>query len=544
MDLECEMSQVLRQIPERKPRRLKALALSGLGLGIAAVLLLLSIFFLVFWWPFRLDAVTKELADESDSEVTAGSFRATYFPHPGCVLERVIFQHNPRRGAPPLITINRITISGTFTGIFARHVKQVLVEGMHILIPPLHSERFKTPPRSSVVIDDLVADGTVLEVASRQTGTPPLQFVFQGFTLSDAGSNSPAVFKATLSNPEPPGNITAAGTFGPWNADNVGQTAVSGDYRFENADLGTLPGISGVLASSGKYAGTLEHIEIEGSTDVPLFAVMRSSHHTHLQTQFHAIINAENGDVFLQNVNANFRQTAIWSQGQVAGEAGEAGKTTLVTMASKDGRIQDLLLLFTRSPQAPMSGIVSFHAKVSVPPGEKQFLKKVELQGDFGVDAGSFTKTDTQQGLNSLSRGARGEKNPKPENDDPNPQNVLSNLEGHVVLNNGIATFSHLSFGIPGALAQMRGTYNLISEKIDLHGTLKTEAEVSKTTHGIKALMLKVLDPLFKNKPDGYLAPVKITGTYDHPQFGLDLGNQGHNSNQNANGGNDIKGEQ
>jgi hypothetical protein len=30
----------------------------------------------------------------------------------------------------------------------------------------------------------------------------------------------------------------------------------------------------------------------------------------------------------------------------------------------------------------------------------------------------------------------------------------------------------------------MRGTYDLIGEKIDVHGTLKTEAEVSKTTHG------------------------------------------------------------
>ena len=45
--------------------------------------------------------------------------------------------------------------------------------------------------------------------------------------------------------------------------------------------------------------------------------------------------------------------------------------------------------------------------------------------------------------------------------------------------------------------------------------------------------MLKALDPLFKNKPNGYLAPVKITGTYDHPQFGLDLG-QGSDTNQNA----------
>jgi hypothetical protein len=46
--------------------------------------------------------------------------------------------------------------------------------------------------------------------------------------------------------------------------------------------------------------------------------------------------------------------------------------------------------------------------------------------------------------------------------------------------------------------------------------------------------MLKVLDPFFKNKPDGYLAPVKITGTYDHPEFGLDLGDPRNKSNQHA----------
>ena len=60
-----------------------------------------------------------------------------------------------------------------------------------------------------------------------------------------------------------------------------------------------------------------------------------------------------------------------------------------------------------------MSGMVSFNARVSLPPGQKPFLKKVELQGDFGIDAGSFTKSDTQQGLNSLSQGALNDKNHK-----------------------------------------------------------------------------------------------------------------------------------
>jgi hypothetical protein len=35
--------------------------------------------------------------------------------------------------------------------------------------------------------------------------------------------------------------------------------------------------------------------------------------------------------------------------------------------------------------------------------------------------------------------------------------------------------------------------------------------------------LLKVLDPFFKKKRAGYVMPVKITGTYEHPFFGLDL---------------------
>ena len=84
-----------------------------------------------------------------------------------------------------------------------------------------------------------------------------------------------------------------------------------------------------------------------------------------------------------------------------------------------------------------------------------------------------------------------------PKTDDTNPQNVLSDLKGHVLLSNGIATFSNLSFGVPGALAQMRGTYNLISEKIDLHGTLKTEAEISTHNPRYQILDAESAGPVF-----------------------------------------------
>jgi hypothetical protein len=116
-------------------------------------------------------------------------------------------------------------------------------------------------------------------------------------------------------------------------------------------------------------------------------------------------------------------------------------------MASKDGRIQDLLLLFTKSPQAPMSGIVSFTAKISLPPEKRPCLEKVELQGDFGVDAGSFTKPDTQRGVNRLGQGALGDKDHKSENEDTDSQNVLSGLKGHILLRNAF----------PGAWAATTG---------------------------------------------------------------------------------------
>jgi hypothetical protein len=399
------------------------------------------------------------------------------------------------------------------------------VENLHIFVPPRGTgEHFQTPKRSSVVIDDLTADGAILEVASRNPGKQPLKFSFREFTLSNVGAQGPASFKAKFSNPEPPGEIATDGKFGPWNADDVGRTPVSGEYLFQQADLGVFRAIAGTLSSSGKFAGTLDHVDVQGTTDTPNFTVTSSSHQLALRTQFQAEVNGKNGDTFLQDVTAHFSRTTVRSAGSIAGNETEKGKTTSLNIATKAGRIEDILDLFTRSKQAAMSGIVNFKAKVLIPPGKRSFLEKVELQGDFGIDDGKFTKADTQQGVNTLSQGALGEKDhAKNVPDQIRPETVLSDLKGHVVLKDGTANFSLLSFSIPGADAQLHGTYNIINEKIDLHGTLRTNSELSKTTHGMKALMLKVLDPFFKKHRAGYAAPVKITGTYDHPSFGLDL---------------------
>ncbi len=494
-------------------------------LAVAAIVLV-AVAFLALYWPFSRKAVLTQLEDESLSRVDAGAFHSTYFPRPGCVLEHVTFQHNHKAGTPPLITVEKLTIEGSFSGLFAKHVKRIRAEGVHILTPPRGSgENFQTPERSTIVVDELIADGAILEV-SRAADKQPLKFSFHSFDLSNIGSKGPASFQAKFSNPEPPGEITTSGKFGPWSADDLGKTAVSGEYWFQQADLSVFPGIAGLLSSSGKFSGMLDHIDVQGQTDIPNFAVTSSSHPVQLRTQFHAEVNGENGDTVLHQVAATFWKTAVSSQGSVAGRAGQPGKTVGLELATKDGRIQDILLLFAQAKRASMSGITSFHAKVSIPPGARPFLEKVDLQGDFGINAGTFTNSSTQEGVNHLSEGALSNEQAerKAEKNEDDPETVLSDLKGHVVLKDGTARFSNLSFSVPGATARMQGTYNLITEKIDLHGTLTTVSQPSKTTSGVKALMLKVLNPFFKKKPVGYVMPVKITGTYEHPLFGLDLG--------------------
>jgi hypothetical protein len=57
-----------------------------------------------------------------------------------------------------------------------------------------------------------------------------------------------------------------------------------------------------------------------------------------------------------------------------------------------------------------------------------------------------------------------------------------------------------------------------------MHGQLKTAASLAKTTHGIKAMFAKAIEPFFKKKPHKTVVPVHVGGTYSHPSFGLDLG--------------------
>ncbi|MFL6305762.1 MAG: AsmA-like C-terminal region-containing protein, partial [Candidatus Sulfotelmatobacter sp.] len=203
------------------------------------------------------------------------------------------------------------------------------------------------------------------------------------------------------------------------------------------------------------------------------------------------------------------------------------GKFTKVQFTSDHSRIEDVLGLFT-SDRAPMSGEMAFRATTELPPGDESFLHKVQLQGTFDIAQGTFSSSKTQRGVEELSAGARGQNK-----DDPGA--VLSGLKGQVKLVEALAHFTELSFAIPGAHADMHGTYGLEDpHRVNLHGQMRVETRISKTTSGVKSFVLKIIDPIFKKKKKGEVVPVHILGTYDKPDFGLDLGNKQDEQNANT----------
>lgn len=466
--------------------------------------------------PFARGPILQDLAEASDSTVTSRSFHRTYFPFPGCVVEGLVFRHG--RAAEPLIRIEKLTIRGSYFGVLSHHVSRITAEGALVMVPAFGSHETFHTQHSEIVVDEIVANGTVVQFASRDPQQRPLRFDIHEALLRDVRWNSPLHYRLKLHNPEPPGELAVSGEFGPWKKGEPGETPISGEYTLEHADLGVYGGIAGLLASQGKFAGPLQHIDISGSTDIPDFEVRSGGHRVPLRTDFVAYVDGRHGDIYLKRVDARFGRTHVIAEGSIAGAKEGKGKEALLNLSSPRGRIEDILGLFVKRAQAPMSGPVSLKTKVEIPAGKGEFLEKVRLQGSFGIDQGSFSKPETQNDVNKLSAGARGD-----DKDKDDPETVLSDLKGQVRLEGGVARFSELSFNVPGAEALMQGTYNIINHRIDLHGTMQVDSKISNTTSGMKAVLLKVMDPFFKKKKKGEIVPIHIAGTFEHPQFGLDL---------------------
>ena len=480
---------------------------------IAVIIACLGLILFPKIWPFTRESILQNLSEAADSTVTAENYHATFFP-PGCTLDGLVFQHHGSR----FITIRKLVVEGTYLGILRHHVRRIEAIGAHVYIPAFGSNESFHTQHSQTVVDELVANGSYVEFESKPPRKNPFHFDIHDATLRNVQWGGAIVYHLRFHNPNPPGEISTDGKFGAWAEGHPEDTPFSGRYIFDRADLGVYGGIAGLLSSQGQFDGALKHLNVTGTTRTPDFEVKSSGHKVKLDTQFNAYVNAMNGDTFLNRVVANFGRTTVIAEGSVAHSPGKKGKVTDLRLSARDGRIEDVLGLFV-SERSPMSGPVSLQAKAMIPPGQDAFEKKVELDGHFGIDQGSFSKQKTQQDVDELSAGARGQTK-------EDPETVLTDLTGQVKLQRGVAHFSDLSFGIPGANARMHGTYNILNYKIDLHGHMRVDTKISQTSSGVKALLLKLMDPIFKKRKKGEVVPIHIQGTYQKPQFGLDLTNK------------------
>jgi hypothetical protein len=443
--------------------------------------------------------------------------------------------NNHEPGIQPLIGVAEFRFRTGVVNILRSpmHVDTVYVKGMQINLPPREQrgEMKKMSPKGGkirIVLDRLLCDQAQLIINTLRPGKLPLEFEIKSLVMTSIGPYDPMHFDANLTNPKPIGNVLSSGSFGPWQADSPRDTPVSGTYSFNNADLGTIKGIGGILSSTGKYAGVLDNIVIDGSTDTPDFRIAISGRPVPLHTDFHAVVDGTNGDTYLQPVEARILDSSLTAVGSVVRTRDPKGHHVELDVVVKKGRIDDLLKLAIRTDPPIMTGIVSLKTHFDLPPGEPEVANRLKLAGIFEVSQVHFTNEKIQGKVDSLSMRSQGK--PKLAQDNV-PDNVHSDLKGTFKLNDGLISFSQLQFQVPGTQVNLTGQYSLDGNRFDFHGKARLDAKLSHMVTGWKAILLKPADPFFSKNGVGAEIPIKVTGTKSEPHFGADFGHKGDDKN-------------
>ena len=484
--------------------------------------------------------VVATLQDRLDSDVDLKAFAVDLFPTATVRGEGLTLRlrNLSDPSIPPFLQIKSFTVHCGLLDLVRRprRFKHVTLEGLVINIPPGGLKKTGNPiaqlgkgkgdnegdgeqsGESPIIVDELLADGALLRIIPRREGKLPKEFAIQALTMRSLGVAQQMPFTATLTNPLPKGQIETKGTFGPWHKGDPGATPLGGTYSFQKADLGTIKGIGGILNSTGAFEGELGRIAVKGETHTPDFHVDISGQPVALDTTFEAVVDGTDGDTYLNMVNARFLQTALTAKGAVTGTKGVKGRWVKLDVQIQDGRIEDLLRLAMKG-EPLLVGKVALHTDFDLPPGDRDVIDKLLLDGEFDVGAATFTDEGVRRKLSGMSHRARGR------DPDAKAENVASDLSGSFKLKDGSLSFSDLAFALPGATVRLHGSYGLRSEAISFAGTLRMDATISQAAGGgIKGALLKLVDPIFRKKGAGALVPIKVGGTREKPAFGLDVG--------------------
>jgi hypothetical protein len=521
---------VLSSSPVTKRRRVVIVALIAAGtlipVGIIAAARI----------PFSSDILRNRLIDVLEQRLNVDaeldSLTLRFHPSLRAVGKGLVLRSKTRSGVPPLIEVSEFTVDANLSGLWNHHVTFVKLDGLRIQIPPDDgSVAANDTPRAStsghsthsqywkqIVINDVDAPDAKLIILRGDASKPPRTWSLHRLHIQHVGFDSRMPFETTLTNAVPPGEINAGGTFGPWQIEEPGRTALNGEFTFDDADLSVFNGVRGTLAAAGNFGGTLNRIDVTGHTETPDFMVNTGGHAVPLTTSYHAVVDATNGNTTLDPVNAKFLSTSVTARGGVYEEPSGKGRVIRLNLSIERGQLEDIMRLAVPAPRAPMNGILRLKTSFVIPPGPSDIVDKLQLDGHFSIERGKFSDADVQKRVNELSRRASARTA-----EEPTARAVGSNFDGRFTLGNGRLALPTVTFDVPGALVELHGQYGMKREDIAFDGKLYMDAKISQTVTGVKSLLLKVVDPWFRRNGKTVL-PLKISGSRADPKFGVDVG--------------------
>lgn len=446
------------------------------------------------------------------------------------------------------------------------HIALVQLKGLNVDVPPGPSFSHKPEEReqsdgagSSGVkhaliyfkVGSILCTDVHLALEPKNPERLPLEFVITNLKLTDIQSGGIMKYQANLTNARPVGTILTNGTFGPWTVEDPGESPISGQYDFEHANLGDFKGITGVLSSTGSYHGKLRDLIVDGVTDTPDFALTAFGTPMELHTQFHADVDATNGDTYLEPVNAVLGESHFTVRGKVVGIRGDTPEQNAAGGHSKPtaaqavppragthqggheislmvdvphARMEDFLKLTSKNASPFMTGRLKLNTSLEIPPGKEPVRQRMRLKGKFFLDEAQFTDAKVQDRVAELSLRGQGKSKEAKSKTDADAAQIHSTMQSDFTMTHGVIQFPDLQYTTPGADVNLTGTYTVDGGALDFVGAAKMQATVSKMVGGWKGFLLKPADRFFKKDGAGTKVAIHIDGTGQNPHFGVDLG--------------------
>jgi hypothetical protein len=493
---------------------------------VALAAMLIAVHIMFFFWPFRYRLVHPLLERTFRSKVEVKKYHRTYFPHPGFVAEDVTFYRHGDTQIPPLATITRMTVVGTWTTlIFHPHrLFEIKLDGLHVQIPPPGTKArgmdfdqgMIDSSQSKMQIQTIVADHTTLDFLRH--GKTPLRFDFAALQVHDVRANQPLTFAARVEMAEPRGLVLANGSLGPFRTNAYGATSMNGTYSLVEGELKGIDGISGNAHASGHFSGVFSRIEIAGDASIPDFRA-GNAHAARIDAAYRLAASGTTGDVQIEDAQVRTGNSLITASGSVTGSP----KKVAVTFATRNSHIEDLLTMVEHSPPA-VAGLASFNATAEFSAGPGKFLERLELKGQASVDQLRFAKDGTQQQMDAFSARERTDSGAGAKAAEPDdPPEVFASASSHTRFEHGTAYFPDILVAVPGASVRLQGTFNLLNTQIHLTGTADLQRSLSHAASGWKSVLLKPLNPFFHHKDEGAVVSVAVTGTAQHPKIGQNV---------------------